>query len=257
MHTTPEEINRYLSQLFHQNPVETSINAYLIDTGDKVILVDSGFGLGFNPNSSGKMLNSLRTAGYSPEQVMDILITHQHIDHIGGLIIEGKRIFTNATIYTSQEDVDFFLKSEHQNGVNGYEKHYFSEATQALKPYIDANKVKTFSGKTELFSGITAIPAPGHTPGHSFYKVESQGKSLLFIGDLIHNAEVQLSRAEITIKYDVNEKEAASQRIQQLLEISQSKVLIAGAHLPFPGLGQIRLDQNSSYSFVPVLYQDR
>ncbi|WP_312970975.1 MBL fold metallo-hydrolase [Acinetobacter gerneri] len=257
LHTNPNEITRYLDHSFRQNPVETSINAYLVDTGDRIILIDAGFGLAFNPSVSGKVLNGIRTAGYTPEQITDILITHLHSDHIGGLTVEGKKIFSNATIYASQDDADFFLKPENHKDLKNYDQQFFKDAIQALEPYIASDQFKTFTGKTILYPGITAIPAPGHTPGHTFYSVESRGKSVLIIGDLIHNAEVQLSRANITIKFDVNEKAAAAQRIKQLQEISQSKTVIAGSHLPFPGIGQIRKEQNGSYIFIPVLYQDR
>lgn len=256
-HTHAQEIDSYLDKSFRKNPIEASINAFLIDTGNKLILVDTGAGNLFGSDKGGKLLANLEAEGYKPNQITDILLTHIHTDHSGGLSIKGKMIFSNATIHVSKADIDFFLNPAYQNGKNCYYKQYFTNATETIKPYMDAGKIKTFEGRVELLPGITAIPTPGHTPGHSFYQVESKDKSVLFIGDLIHNAEVQFAKPGVGIIYDVNDGQAVSQRKKQLILASQSRSLLAGAHLPFPGLGHISKNKDDSYTFVPVLYENR
>lgn len=257
LNTNQAEIDQYLKAAFRTNPVETSINVYLIDTGSRLILVDTGSGVLFGPGKGGKLLGNLKAAGYEPEQISDILLTHIHTDHSGGLVSDDKILFPNATIHVSKADLDFFLNPANQNGVEGYNKHYFVSATKSLKPYLDAGKIKAFSGQSTLFSGVTTIPAPGHTPGHTFYKVESKGQSILFIGDLVHSVDVQFQNAGIGIAYDVDKHSAVEQRKKQLANIAHSRTLIAGPHLPYPGIGNVRAEKDGKYQFFPVFFRDR
>ena len=111
----------------------------------------------------------------------------------------------------------------------------------------------TFTGQTTLFPDITASPAPGHTPGHSFYELESEGRRLLVIGDSIHAAEVQLADSSVTVDYDVDPAVAAAQRKAVLAQLAKSHELAAGDHLSFPGLGHV-LRSGSGFAFVPLPY---
>ena len=255
--TTPAATDALLERAFLSNPVQASINAFLIDTGSKLVLVDTGAGLLFGPGNGGKLIGSLKAAGYAPEDVNDILITHIHTDHSGGLSINGQRLFPNATVHVGKPDVDFFLDPANRRGVNGYDKHYFEQAVATVGPYVKAGKIETFSGETQILPGIKAIPTPGHTPGHSFFLVESQGESIEFIGDLVHVASVQFPKTAITIVYDVDPKRAADQREKQFASTAARRTLIAGAHLPYPGIGHIRAEAGGGYTFVPVDYRDR
>lgn len=108
-------------------------------------------------------------------------------------------------------------------------------------------------GRTTLFPGITAIPAPGHTPGHSFYELESEGRRLLVIGDTIHAAEVQLPDPSVTVDYDVDPAAAAARRETVLAQLVQTRELVAGDHLSFPGLGHV-VRSGSGFAFAPLPY---
>jgi len=255
--TTPAETDGLLKHAFLASPVEASINAFLIDTGNRLVLVDTGSGALFGPGNGGKLLGSLKSAGYAPEQIDDILLTHIHSDHSGGLVNEGQRVFPNATVHVGKPDVDLFLDPANIHGVNGYDKTYFEQAVKTVEPYVKAGKVVAFTGVTQLFPGIKAIPTPGHTPGHSFYQFESKGESIEFIGDIVHVASVQFPKPKITIVYDVSPKEAAAQREKQFAIAASQRELVAGAHLPFPGLGHIRAESDGGFTFVPVDYHDR
>ncbi|RON52282.1 MBL fold metallo-hydrolase [Pseudomonas frederiksbergensis] len=255
--TTPAETDGLLKNAFLSNPAEVSINAFLIDTGSRLVLVDTGSGALFGPGKGGKLLGSLKAAGYAPEQINDILLTHIHTDHSGGLVSEGQLVFPKATVHVGKPDVDLFLDPANIHGVNGYDKRYFEEAVKTVGPYVKAGKVVPFNGVTELFPGVKAIPTPGHTPGHSFYRFESKGESIEFIGDIVHVASVQFPKPKITIVYDVAPKEAAAQREKQFASAASQRELVAGAHLPFPGLGHIRAEGEGGFTFVPVDYRDR
>ncbi len=253
--TTSAEVDGLLDRSFLENPVEASINAFLIDIGSRRVLVDTGAGGFFGPGFGGKLLTSLAAAGYQPQQIDDILITHIHTDHSGGLVQGDRLVFPNATIHVGKPDLDFFLNPANAAS-SGYDQKYFDEAAKALGPYLRAGKVKTFEGRTQLFPGITAVPTPGHTPGHSFYLIESHGQQLELLGDIVHVASVQFPDPQITIVYDLDSVAAAAQRKTQFARLASERRLVAAAHLPFPGIGHIRVE-GGGYAWVPVDYIDR
>lgn len=248
-----DQIDALLQKGFVRNPVETSINAYVIDIGSHVVLVDTGAGELFG-SVAGKLPQSLAAAGYRPEQISDILITHIHTDHSGGLTRDGQMMFPNATVHVGQADVDFFLNPA--NLSKGLGPKHLEEAQKTISPYLDAGRVKTFVGKSIILPGITAIPTPGHTPGHSFYRVESQGESIDFWGDILHVGLIQFARPEVTITFDVNQDSARAQRLRQFETSASEMRLSAVAHLPFPGIGHIRREAGK-YEWVPVQYRNR
>jgi glyoxylase-like metal-dependent hydrolase (beta-lactamase superfamily II) len=253
--TTPEEIDRLLARSFLTSPVEASINAFLVEDGSRRVLVDTGAGELFGPGLGGKLPASLAAVGCRPEQVDDILITHVHTDHSGGLVVGGELGFPNATVHVAREDADFFLDPSNARR-RGYDGHYFEQAEKTLGPCVRAGKVRTFSGRTSILPGITAIPTPGHTPGSTAYRIESEGDQIEFWGDLVHVAEVQLPRPSITIAFDVDHPAAARQRAARFDEAARERKLVAAPHLPFPGVGHVRAE-GEGYAWVPLPYRDR
>lgn len=254
---SPGEIDAILQRAFMKNPVEASINAFLITIGKRLVLVDTGAGAFFGPGNGGKLVDSLHSAGYRPDQISDVLLTHVHTDHSGGLVdAKGRMVFTRATIHVGQPDLDFFLAPANQNGVAGYDKAYFQQATTSLRPYVQAGKVQGFKAAGEVVPNIDAVPTPGHTPGHAFYVLKSKGQMLEFIGDILHVQAVQMARPEITIVYDVEQPAAESQRQKQFLRLASDSGMVAGAHLPFPGIGHLRKEA-AGFTYVPTDYRNR
>lgn len=254
--TSPAEVDELLHRSFLANPVEASINAYLLDTGSRLLLVDTGAGRLFGPGNGGRLVERLAAAGYRPDEVDDILLTHVHTDHSGGLTDGGRLVFPDATVHAGQADLDLFLDPANAAKAADHHKRLFAEAEATVRPYVLAGKVKGFSGRTELFPGITAVPTPGHTPGHAFFRVESRGEAIDFWGDIIHFGSVQFPRPAITVAYDNDARAAANQRAAQFREAARERRLVAGAHLNFPGIGRIRADAGG-YAWVPVEYRDR
>jgi glyoxylase-like metal-dependent hydrolase (beta-lactamase superfamily II) len=248
-----KEIDAMLQHGFARNPLETSINAYLVDTGSHVVLVDTGAGELFG-SVGGKLPESLAAAGYQPAQISDVLITHIHTDHSGGLTRGGQMMFPNATIHVGQADVDFFL--DRANLDKGLKQAYLEEALKTVGPYQRAGKLKPFAAESEILPGITAIPTPGHTPGHSFFRVVSDGESIEFWGDIMHVGLIQFPRPEVTITFDVNQDAARNQRLEQFETAAREQQLSAVAHLPFPGIGHIRREAGR-YEWVPAQYRNR
>jgi glyoxylase-like metal-dependent hydrolase (beta-lactamase superfamily II) len=251
-HAGPNEVARALARSFESSPLESSFNAYLVNTGSKLILIDTGAGKLFGP-TLGKLVGNLKAAGYRPEQVDEVYITHMHPDHIGGLAVDGKMVFPNAIVRADRREADYWLSQANLDKAAVDAKSSFQDAMAALKPYIDAHHFSTFQGDTALVPGVSAMAMPGHTTGHTAYVVKSKGKELLVWGDVVHVAAVQFADPAVTIQYDSDERAAAAERRRAYAGAASQGYLIAGAHLPFPGLGHVRT-QGKGYAWVPVNY---
>ncbi|HSC66694.1 MAG TPA: MBL fold metallo-hydrolase [Cellvibrio sp.] len=239
-----------LADSFLKAPLETSVNAYLINTGEKLVLIDVGAGTLFGP-TLGKFVANLRASGYEPAQIDDIYITHLHSDHIGGLVSSNTLAFPNAVVHVDQMDSDFWLSKANLDKAAPDDKIYYTNASAMLTPYQAAKKLSPFTKKTQLTSGIKAVSTAGHTAGHSVYEVESQGQKLWLIGDLIHVAAVQLDHPEVTIAFDSDQKKAAEQRDKIFTQAAKEGILVGAAHIQFPGLGHLR-KEGKSYDWIPV-----
>ena len=250
--TQPGKVTTALNQSFLKAPVETSVNAYLINTGNQLVLVDAGAAGLFGP-TLGKLIGNLKAAGYQPEQVDAVIITHMHPDHVGGLMAGEQRAFPNATVHADQHDADFWLSQAQMEKAPADAKGFFQGAMASLNPYSSAGKFKPFNGNTELVPGIKAQASPGHTPGHSTYLVESKGQKLVLWGDLMHVAAVQFANPAVTIAFDTDSKAAAAQRQKAYADAAKNGYWVAASHLSFPGIGHLRRE-GKGYRFVPANY---
>lgn len=250
--TTPEKVTKALAKYHQQSPLTTSFNAFLINTGSKLILIDSGAGVFFGP-TVGKLQANLKASGYLPEQIDEIYITHMHADHIGGLVDGDKAVYPNAIVRIDQHDTDFWLSQANLDKATGDAKGGFEKSIAILKPYVQAGKLKPFEGDTELAPGIKAVAAHGHTPGHTAYKVESKGQTLMLWGDLMHVAAVQFDNPAVTIKFDSDSKAAYAQRQKAYADAAQQGYLVGAAHLAFPALGYVR-KEGKGYAWTPLNY---
>jgi glyoxylase-like metal-dependent hydrolase (beta-lactamase superfamily II) len=252
--TTPAELGPDMKRAgIDPARAEISINAFLIHTGSRLVLVDAGAGTVFP--DAGKLPDSLRAAGYRPQDVTDVLITHIHGDHSAGLTVEGKAVFPNATVHVQQADVDFWLDPANATR-HPRHAHAFAQARLDLAPYLASNRVHRLAGAGEVVPGIRAVPAPGHTPGHSFYEVESAGQTLVLWGDLIHGKDAQFHAPNIAIGFDVDEKAAVARRLAALADAASKGYLVGAAHIGFPGIGRVAARGGRAYDWLPVNYSE-
>jgi len=246
------DIQRLLAHQFLKGPkVQTAVNAYLINTGSKLILVDAGAAKLFGPEL-GNIVDNLKAAGYTPEQVDTVLVTHLHGDHVNGLVTpEGQRVFANAEVWSAKADNDFWLSEEIAAKAPKDFQPFFKMSRDAAAPYLAAGKWKTFENDRELIPGISSVDTHGHTPGHASYLLQSGDQRLMILGDLVHNHAVQFAHPEVAIEFDNDAKQAVVTRKRIWALAAKEKLMVAGMHLPFPGIGHIRKEPKG-YAWVPV-----
>lgn len=194
LHGDPALIQSLLARSFQDDPknVSATVQGFLVNTGSKLVLIDTGAGGHWGGPTLGKLVRNLKASGYKPEQVDLVLLTHLHADHVGGIYQNGKRIFPNATVMMKKADADFWLSKEITAKAPEEAKIFFTVAQDAAAPYIAAGKWKPYEGTDEIVPGIAPYAIPGHTPGHTGYMISSKGQSLLVWGDVAHVGAVQM-----------------------------------------------------------------
>lgn len=253
---TAKDIQSLLAQMFvpaSKDGVQTAVNAFLVNTGQNLILVDAGAAQCFGP-TMGVIGNNIRAAGYDMAQIDTVLLTHLHGDHACGITTtDGKAAFPNATVYVAKNEAGFWLNKETAAKAPKDAQPFFKMAQDAVTAYAAAGKLKEFNAGDTLVPGIVSVPLTGHTPGHGGYLFSSGEQQLLVWGDVVHSHAVQFVRPEVSIEFDVDQKQAIASRKKILAEASAKRFWIAGAHLPFPGIGHVRADKKG-YAWVPVEY---
>lgn len=235
---------------FEMSPPFLNTNCFVINIGGRLTLIDAGLG-----NGIGVALKNIIAAGYAIEDIETVLLTHLHPDHSNGLIhTDGTKAFPNAEIVVRDAEYDYWMDNHNmKDPSNENEQSNFQMAQAALASY--EGRIRTFvKEENEPVSGIQAIEAPGHTPGHTAYLVASNGEKLLIWGDILHNATIQLLRPEEKLAMDVNPEMAIETRRRILDWTAEERLLVTGMHLNFPGLGHIRKEDNH-YVHVPALWR--
>lgn len=222
----------------HRNPTGfmSGVNAFLIESGDLKVLVDCGTGGAFGPEIDNLPAN-LAATGTAPGDITHIFATHLHPDHIGGAVRDGMATFPNAELVVHDADRAFWGEPANFTAMPEMMQTFAAMAQGVLAAYGD--RIRTFVSESEIAPGLTAMPLPGHTPGHSGLMIASGDASLLIWADIVHVAPVQLARPEVTIGFDVDAAQAAATRAALLDRVTADRLMIAGAHIAFPGLATI------------------
>lgn len=252
---TQSQIRALLARRSIETPgVQTAFNAFLINTGKQLILVDSGAGQCIGA-TAGMLVDNMKAAGYAPAQVDTILLTHLHLDHVCGLVdAQRKPLFANATVYAAKAEADYWLDPQALAKAPEGAKGFFKIAQDSTAAYIAEGRFKTFeTGQSPLPGVVEATLEKGHTPGSTTYRFTSQGQSILFMGDLVHNLAVQFEHPEVSIGFDVDGQQAIKSRAKVFSDAAASKVWVTAAHLPFPGIGHIAAE-GKHFQWVPVEY---
>lgn len=250
-----EDIQKLLAKMFVESSkgVQTAVNAYLINTGSQLVLVDAGAAQCFGP-TLGVIQANIKAAGYQPAQIDSVLLTHLHPDHACGLLTaDGQMAFPNATVHVPQAEADYWLSAEVMAKAAEASQGMFKMAQTAVAPYVAADKLKRYGEQGPGIAGVTSVASHGHTPGHSGYLFASGEQRLLVWGDIVHSHAVQFARPEVSIEFDVDSAQAIATRKQVFADAALDRLWVAGAHLPFPGIGHVRTE-GEGYAWVPVEY---
>ncbi len=239
-----------LTGTFRPLPPRITVNTFLLTLGGKRILFDTGCAATFGP-TVGAMLGNLAAMGVTPDTISTVLLTHAHPDHANGLIdAAGAAVFPNAELLVSAKEAAFWQDDAIMGSMPEDAKGYFLGARAALGAYASRTRLIE-SG--EVLPGITAIPAYGHTLGHTGYLVTSGGDSLLIWGDVVHVPGVQFARPEVGTAYDTDGPGAIATRARLMDMAATEKLAVAGMHLDFPVFGHV-VRQGQGYAHVPEVW---
>ncbi|QDL93157.1 MBL fold metallo-hydrolase [Paroceanicella profunda] len=248
----PQDVIEHLAQRFQASPVETSVNAYLVNTGERLVLIDAGTGTLMGPDL-GRLPSNLSAAGHFAEQVDDIILTHIHPDHAGGLVTNGRMTFPNATVHVNRREMDFWLAPAGEARTIETLASLVEEALGSLSPYIAAGRLQSFEDGASPIAGFSTALRAGHTPGHSAVTVERGGDKLVIWGDIVHGDFLQYDRPEVTVTIDLDPDMACAARAAAFAEAADERYIVAGAHHGFPGLGQVQR-VGTHYAWIPLPY---
>lgn len=213
-----------LKTYFDAGPIPSVFRCYYFQTGDRKVLVDTGWGT--EQKKKGNLLKVLEANGIRPEDITDILMTHLDVDHVGGLVRDGKPVFPKAALWLSRPEFEAWSSGH----VPGRGEGSIKLSQQALDVY--KGRVHTLEFGDEPVPGVKAVDASGHTPGHTAYDLAFGKDRMIISGDLLHIAPVQLIKPELSTIYDGDPAKAAASRKRLLEEALKSNAIFAGMHIP-------------------------
>jgi glyoxylase-like metal-dependent hydrolase (beta-lactamase superfamily II) len=238
-----------------KDALDWALNAMVVRSGDRTILVDAG--LGMDPDlhlpRAGQLIRRLGAAGIDLAEVTDVVITHMHMDHIGGLLVDGvkERLHPDLQIHIAASEVDFWKSPDftRTNMPEGFPDALRATAKQFWMEY--SNYVRTFEDEREVAPGVRVRRTGGHTPGHSVVRIDSNGEALTFAGDAVFAVGFEQPTWHNGFEHDP--EEAARVRIGLLRELAGTGELLVATHLPFPSIGRVSAD-GEVFRWVPALW---
>lgn len=233
-------------------PKDKMLNGFtpvLVNTGKDLVLFDSGNGVRGQP-ATGRLAAEMKAAGIEPEQIDVVVITHCHPDHIGGLMNEGTPLAPKARYVIGEAEYQFWSSPDRANGPTANAAKIVQANVVPLK-----DKMTFVKDESEVVSGIRAVEAFGHTPGHMAWHVESQGKRLLIGADFCNHYVLSLRYPKWHVSFDADKDQAVATRLKLLDMLSADRIPFTSYHMPFPAVGFVEKGPDGGYRFVPASYQ--
>jgi glyoxylase-like metal-dependent hydrolase (beta-lactamase superfamily II) len=232
-----------------------ALNAVMVRSGDKTILIDAGLGSDpdLNLPRAGQLLKRLEAAGIDLSSVTDLVLTHMHMDHVGGLLVDGvkERLRKDLRIHVAAAEVKFWEAPDftHTNMPQGFPDALRSAAKRFVTEY--GSQLRQFEEEHEIAPGVVARRTGGHTPGHSVVRVASGGEALTFAGDAVF--AVGFDQPDWHNGFEHDPEEAARVRVRLLRELASTGEMLVATHLPFPSVGRVAID-GDAFRWVPVFW---
>lgn len=238
-----------------QDAFDWALNAVMVRSGDKTILIDAG--LGSDPDlhlpRAGQLIKRLEAAGIDLASVTDLVLTHMHMDHVGGLLVEGvkERLRKDLQIHVAAAEVKFWESPDFSRVAMppGFPDALRATAKQFVKEY--GAQLRQFDEKHEIAPGVVVRRTGGHTPGHSVVRVASGGDALTFAGDAVF--AVGFEHPEWHNGFEHDPEEAARVRLRLLRALAESGELLVATHMPFPSVGHVAV-AGDAFRWVPVFW---
>jgi glyoxylase-like metal-dependent hydrolase (beta-lactamase superfamily II) len=248
-----EDARGLLTSTFQpSSPVELQINTTLVNTGDKLVLIDAGCGVDKFQNTNGRLLGHLARAGYAPGDVDMILFTHFHFDHLWG-ISDGKNaslLFPSAEFVASEAEVTFWSDPALPGKLSAKQQPVVTQTNLKLA----SPRLRQIKAGAEVAPGVTTFDTAGHTPGHMSVHISSGGEEMLLTGDVVADTEISFLHPEWAFGFDLDVPLATKARTAFLDRASADKTLVGSYHLPFPGFGHV-VREGSGYRWLPADWQ--
>ena len=216
--------------------LQSDINAYLVDDGQRKVLIDAGGSTSFIATLGGTP-DALKLAGYRPEDITHILMSHLHPDHVSGVLNDdGTALYPNAEMVIHANEFDFWIASDAHLRMTQMAP-FFDIARNVAAAYD--GRIRLYSGTDVGIPGITAEPMFGHTPGHVGFVIESASEHVLVTSDVVLHSVIQLMHPDVSVAFDIDAEAANAVRRRIFERVVASRERVVGMHFPFPGLGRI------------------
>jgi len=247
------EVEHALADAFMpSDKLATPFTTLIVNTGTKLVLLDTGTG-GQIASSAGVLRDNLAAAGIDPKAVDLIVISHFHPDHINGIKDkDNDLVFPNAEIMVPAAEWAFWMDDANMNAAEGALKLTFRNQRRVFADI--AKHVVRFEPNAEVAPGVLTLPAPGHTPGHTVFAVQSGDQSLLVLSDTAQHPAVFARHPDWQAAFDIDGDAAVATRKKLFDRAAADRMLVTGYHFPFPACGHL-IKTASGYEHVPVEWQ--
>lgn len=251
----PADLANWLEHMFMPpDAFDWPLNVMVARSGEQTILIDAGLGGQFSGfPRAGQFPQRLQSAGIPLESVTDVIITHMHMDHVGGLLVPGvkERLRKDVRIHVNATEVAFWTSPDFTQTVmpKPVPAVLRSTATSFYDTYRD--QIEVFEDRKEVAPGVIARLTGGHTPGHCVVDLISGGERLMFAGDAMFPVAFDHPEWHNGFEHDPEESERV--RVALFRELAENKGLLVAAHLPFPSVGRVAVDGNA-FRWVPVIW---
>ena len=234
------------------SPVGLEINTILVNTGDKLVLIDAGCGADKFQKTNGRLLGNLAAAGYAPGDIDTILFTHFHFDHLWGISDHDNAslLFPSAEFVASETEVAFWSAPDLADKLPPAQQPGVTQVNLKLA----APRLRLIKANAEVVPGVTTFGTPGHTPGHLAVNISSGREELLLTGDVVVNSAVSFLHPEWPFGFDIDVPLATKTRMAFLDRAAADKTLVGSYHLPFPGFGHV-VREGRGYRWLPADWQ--